>query len=92
MSQNGAYKIAGRMTVDECMQAWINSPGHEALLRDATGDYGAVAYYTYNSATTGVTWSVAIYTCWSRDEGSPTWATQELWPIILDCKANNEVF
>ena len=92
ISQCGAYKPAGLLGVDECVQGWINSKvWHEPALRDPTGIYGAVAFYTYNSATTGVTWSTAIYTIWSRDEETPTHAEEIIWPTILNCETNSTI-
>lgn len=92
ISQCGAYKPAGILGVNECVQGWINSKvWHEPLLSDPTGTYGAVAFYSYNSATTGVTWSAAIYTIWSRDEETPTHAEEVIWPIILNCETNDTV-
>ena len=93
-SQNGAYHTAGRMSVEECVQGWIDSPGHEWLLRDESAKYGAVAYYTYNSATTGVTWNAIIFSCERTDDidSYATHAPEELWSIILNCETNNEMF
>lgn len=92
ISQCGAYKPAGLLGVEECVQGWINSKvWHEPALRDPTGIYGAVAFYTYNSATTGVTWSTAIYTIWSRDEETPTHAEEIIWPTILNCETNSTI-
>lgn len=91
-SQNGAYKTAGLWGVQECMQGWINSPGHEWLLRDTRSKYGSVAYYTYNSATTGVTWNAVIFTCTATDNIKiTTHAPEELWSTILNCETNDTV-
>ena len=92
--QNGAYHTAGRMSIEECVQGWIDSPGHEWLLRDESAKYGAVAYYTYNSATTGVTWNAIIFSCERTDDidSYATHAPEELWSIILNCETNNEMF
>ena len=93
MSQLGCTKVAGLIGVNEAMQAWINSPvWHEPWLRDPQGVYGSVAYYTYNSATTGVTWSKIVFTSWSRDDvGIYTHAPEEAWPTLLNCEINNTV-
>ena len=92
-SQNGAYHTAGRMSVEECVQGWIDSPGHEWLLRDESAKYGAVAYYTYNSATTGVTWNAIIFGCESTDDiKTTTHAPESVWPILLECETSNKVF
>lgn len=92
ISQCGAYKPAGILGINECVQGWINSKvWHEPLLSDPTGTYGAVAFYSYNSATTGVTWSAAIYTIWSRDEETPTHAEEVIWSTILNCESNSMI-
>lgn len=98
MSQLSVSKCAGVMNVDEIMKAWLNSSWHEPWLWDATDLYGAVAFYTYNSATTGVTWSKVIFQSWSRDE-MPTFsngnltvtAPEEAWPTILNCETSSEI-
>lgn len=91
--QNGAYKTAGQWGVKECVQAWINSPGHEGFLRDPSNKYGAVAYYTYNSATTGIAWNAVIFDAGVQEvyDDYMTHAPEELWSMILNCETNNIV-
>lgn len=93
MSQLGCVKVAGLMGVDEIMEAWINSPvWHEPWLRDPESFYGSVAYYTYNSATTGVTWSKVVFTSWPRaDVELYTHAPEAYWDTLLNCETSDRV-
>lgn len=94
MSQLGCVKVAGLMGVEEIMEAWIKSPvWHEPWLRDPEGFYGSVAYYTYNSATTGVTWSKVVFTSWPRDDVELyTHAPETYWDTLLNCETSSKVF
>ena len=94
MSQCGAIKVAGLMSTQEIVTGWINSTAwHEPWLSRADGVYGSVAYYTYNSATTGVTWSKAIYTVWPRDDVELyTHAPEAYWDTLLNCETSSRVF
>lgn len=98
-SQISMTASAGMMGAEEILNEWVASPNHKVALVEPGTIYAGVAYYTYNSAVTGVTWSKVILTTWLRDE-EPTYedgstittARQDLWPTILNCETDNTVF
>lgn len=89
---------AGFVGVKSTVNGWIESPNHKVALDEPGTIYAGVAYYTYNSATTGVTWSKVILTTWLQDE-EPTYsdgstittAPERLWPTLLNCEINDTV-
>jgi|GEM_PF-1453350 len=89
--QISCVKVGGRMTTEEIMTTWKNSPGHDANLKDNTVYYGSVAYYTYSDSS-GKIWSKCVVDLWSDDSEGLTHATPEYYDIILNCITSSRIY
>jgi len=79
-----------RMSVEAIMNAWKNSGGHNANLKDETVSYCAVSYYTYRGSS-GSLWSKCVVAFGVNDVEGLTHATPEYYDVILNCATSDWV-